>query len=556
MISSKKEQEDTTNLIISFLKEYAEHKKKVETLNNNFLSLLSNLIKENQINKELINNLSNKVNELETKQELNFKKSINSINDLNNKNENNFHLIGQMISSMDVESKKQLNELNKLSNTLINLEEIISSNNDLFSVESDKQKIEFGKINEEIITLKNITKNKITEVNENIVSVGEFLDVESNKNNDEFNALKKLTNDKITEVNNNIGCIERLISTDSNKLFNKLDVLYKLENGLNNIYLDHHNEIKSLLSSHIDVTNNLNKAVQFFTQNYSICKMYFFNNQEKELKQYLDTDELFRLCYFNNIKFLSYSPAENKILLQTKEGIILGTNNRFYTIKEVIGFDGYSVPQLYQFKEFVVFDIGMNRGYASLRFAEFENCAAVYGFEIDDDTYNKAIYNINLNTPLSKKIKPYNFGLSNVNKKKKLYYLEGADGLNTLKKEFIDIQYELKDNKEKIQTKFVEVKNASEIIGNIIKKDKISSNIVLKIDTEGSEYDILDELINSGLINKIDLIIGEGHNFNNKDVTKKLSDLGFKEIDKKDNIIVYNFAYVRKEHYDIWKLKK
>ncbi len=59
--------------------------------------------------------------------------------------------------------------------------------------------------------------------------------------------------------------------------------------------------------------------------------------------------------------------------------------------------DGYSVPQLYQFKEFVVFDIELNRGYAALKFANLDSCKAVYGFKINDDTYDFALENFNLN---------------------------------------------------------------------------------------------------------------------------------------------------------------
>ena len=156
---------------------------------------------------------------------------------------------------------------------------------------------------------------------------------------------------------------------------------------------------------------------------------------------------------------------------------------------------------------------------------------------------------------MSKKIIPYNFGLSNQNKELELYYLEGADGLNTIQNDFIDIQYELKENKGKIKSKYVDVKKSSEIIGDIIENNNIKSNLVLKIDVEGSEFDILDDLIDSGLINKFDLILGEGHNFNDRDVSEDLLNLGFKEIEKKDNVIVYNFAYVKEDYYDIWPLR-
>ena len=346
-----------------------------------------------------------------------------------------------------------------------------------------------------------------------------------------------------------------MIINESKNQLDAIQDLKEIQIDFNKTYFQKQNIIRNLMDSQIDVNADLNNAIKLFTQNYHECKNYFFNDYERELRQYLNTDDLFRLCYFNNIKFLSYSPSENKILLKTKEGIILGTNNRFYTIKEVIGFDGYSVPQLYMFDDFVVFDVGMNRAYASLRFAQFENCSAVYGFEIDDETYNKAVFNININPKLSKKIIPYNFGLSNQNKELELYYLEGADGLNTIQNDFIDIQYELKENKGKIKSKYVDVKKSSEIIGDIIENNNIKSNLVLKIDVEGSEFDILDDLIDSGLINKFDLILGEGHNFNDRDVSEDLLNLGFKEIEKKDNVIVYNFAYVKEDYYDIWPLR-
>lgn len=76
----------------------------------------------------------------------------------------------------------------------------------------------------------------------------------------------------------------------------------------------------------------------------------------------------------------------------------------------------------------------------------------------------------------------------------------------------------------------------------------------MKVDTEGSEYDIIDDLIESGLINKIDLIVGEGHKFNNRNISDDLLKIGFKEIEYRDYEIVYNFAFIKEEYYDFWPL--
>ena len=300
---------------------------------------------------------------------------------------------------------------------------------------------------------------------------------------------------------------------------------------------------------------NSDSKISIFTDNFSEFKRYFFKDEEENLKKFLNTEDLFKLCYFNDIEFLSFSPAENKLLLKDKFGTILATNNRYYNILEVIAYDSYSVPQLYEFDDFVVFDIGMNRGYSSLRFAEFDNCSRVYGFEIDDVTYDKAVYHKKLNPQLADKLKLHNFGISNKNSKEELYFLKGADTLSTLEPDFVDIEFQLKAAKDKVETKLVEVRRASEVIGHIVERDNIKSKIVLKIDTEGSEYKIIDDLIQSNTINEVDLILGEGHKFCDEDIGLKLENAGFKLIKRTDFDIVYNFAYVKGEYFDKWLLK-
>ena len=300
---------------------------------------------------------------------------------------------------------------------------------------------------------------------------------------------------------------------------------------------------------------NSDSKISIFTDNFSEFKRYSFKDEEENLKKFLNTEDLFKLCYFNDIEFLSFSPAENKLLLKDKFGTILATNNRYYNILEVIAYDSYSVPQLYEFDDFVVFDIGMNRGYSSLRFAEFDNCSMVYGFEIDDVTYDKAVYHKKLNPQLADKLKLHNFGISNKNSKEELYFLKGADTLSTLEPDFVDIEFQLKAAKDKVETKLVEVRRASEVIEHIIERDNIKSKIVLKIDTEGSEYKIIDDLIQSNTINNVDLILGEGHKFCDDDIGLKLENAGFKLIKRTDFDIVYNFAYVKGEYFDKWLLK-
>lgn len=378
----------------------------------------------------------------------------------------------------------------------------------------------------------------------------------------------------ITSYENNQSNMDNLIKSITDEyaknheiyIHNQKEILLLLDNLLKNDY-----EIKNRLSQIEEVIkdyqnkviNNQNfvkstlkETFDFFNSDYDICKRYFFNDKENILKNYLDTDELFKMCYFKDIQFLSYSPAENRILLKTKEGIILGTNNRFYTLKEVIAFDGYAIPQFYQFNDFVVFDIGMNRGYSVLRFANFDSCKEVYGFEIDDNTYKIALDNLNLNPLLKDKIKTYNFGLSDEDGEVDLYYLDGCDGLTTTVKSFTNVQNEFKINRSKIKIKKGKVKKASNIILDILKKDNIDSKIVLKIDTEGSEYKIINDLIDNGLITSFDVILGEGHIFSDEEIGDNLLNFGFKKIEKIIYKETYSFCYVKQEHFKLWPVKR
>lgn len=319
---------------------------------------------------------------------------------------------------------------------------------------------------------------------------------------------------------------------------------------INNLINDYHKnqeKINLFIDDYFSNRDDLYKAVDIFNKNYYKCKEYFFRGEEHLFN--LDTDYFFQMCFFNNMKLLAYSPFENKIYLKTEDGIVIATNDRFFTIDIVLARKEYSVPQIHQFKEFVVFDIGMNRGYASLNFASYDSCKAVYGFEIDSDTYDFALENFKLNPNLSEKIKPHNFGLYNEERELDLYYIPGYDGITTTKLEFAKIQPEWVREREQMKIKKAKVKEAGAVISNIIEKENITSNIILKIDTEGAENKIIDDLIDKGVLNKMDLIIGEMH-MGEIDLDGKLD--GFKRISPSPTSDIYNFCFVKEEFYNVF----
>ncbi|MEI0621054.1 FkbM family methyltransferase [Brachyspira pilosicoli] len=131
--------------------------------------------------------------------------------------------------------------------------------------------------------------------------------------------------------------------------------------------------------------------------------------------------------------------------------------------------------------------------------------------------------NIDIN-PLKDKVYLYNFGLSNCNKTIKVAYYPFHDYLSSINKNHIDII----DKLEKMEYIENYIKDTADVLKKIIKEDKIDNDIVIKIDTEGSEYDIFDSLLNNyiDIFDKVKLFIGEFH-FGTNGIDKKLEDLGF-----------------------------
>lgn len=340
------------------------------------------------------------------------------------------------------------------------------------------------------------------------------------------------------------------------KIKNPFNFIKKANKSFN-LYLMNHKKILNHIikfdsfliqyNKNQDFINEFVPAMRRLDHFYNNNKEYFFNGEEKLFNE-IDTNQFFQMCFFNNIKLLSYSPLENRILIETENGIRLITNHYYFVIDEIFGKNEYSVPTLYLFNEFVVFDIGMNRGYAALKFASFDSCKAVYGFEIDENTYNFALDNFKANPKLSKKINSYPFGLSNIDDEIEFYSLSDFDGLTTTEFEFTEVHDVWVNKKENIIVKKNIVRPAGDIISEIIKNESIKSKIVVKIDTEGSEPKIIDDLISKGLLNKIDVIMGEMHSLE-YDLEKKL--IGFKKVREiHQTETTYSFCFVKKELFN------
>jgi FkbM family methyltransferase len=241
---------------------------------------------------------------------------------------------------------------------------------------------------------------------------------------------------------------------------------------------------------------------------YSSNQLSLFGKHGELLLRYLKS---------GNISFEKMN-GENEIMLVlfNNNDIRLHVHNydNLQVIEEVF------INQVYDFQSlenYVVCDVGMNIGIASLYFASFENVEKVYGYEPFLQTFERARENLELNKELALKIETYNYGLGNKNEM--LEVPKPADGFlgGSTSSGFIEMLPEelKKDNMQ------VEIKDICQSIKQL-KQNHPGRKLILKLDCEGAEYDILEKLDAENMINDISVFMIEFHFKGKKTLQKTL----------------------------------
>jgi FkbM family methyltransferase len=172
-------------------------------------------------------------------------------------------------------------------------------------------------------------------------------------------------------------------------------------------------------------------------------------------------------------------------------------------------------------KSWVVVDIGMNVGFASLFYCLNKAVTKVYGFEPFLPTYRQALRNIGLNRTLSDKIVPHQFGLGSDDDSMVVDYSAnqrgrvGIFGTSLIRGEV----------HSRTQEK-IEIRKASAVLKDIIGWSG-DAEYLAKIDTEGSEYGILQDLFEESLLGKFSIVIIEWHEQGPGALLKWLTQSGF-----------------------------
>ncbi len=180
----------------------------------------------------------------------------------------------------------------------------------------------------------------------------------------------------------------------------------------------------------------------------------------------------------------------------------------------------------------VVWDIGMNVGAASLFFAQMPEVEAVLGYEPVTPTYDAALKNLAANLDAAKKIKTFNTGISAQAGTAEVEYHEDVSGSASLH------GYVFRIPGLKMRMEPITLLAANDVLAQI-RSDYPDMQIVIKVDCEGSEYDIIPALASSPDLEAVSVIMVEYHRQGPEKLLDALRGKGFTFIirpDKDDEV--------------------
>ena len=180
---------------------------------------------------------------------------------------------------------------------------------------------------------------------------------------------------------------------------------------------------------------------------------------------------------------------------------VLSTSQILQILKEVF-IDG--IYDIQYPRPVVVIDIGMNVGIVSLLLAKRLK-APVFAYEPFPKTFEHAQENFSLNQEFSYLIRSFNFGLGLERSTVKAVYCpdsSGDCGVVPIPQEYqLGKQTEIQD---------IEIFPVNNII-DLVLKEHPDREVLLKVDCEGSEYEIIQSLKESRYIERVSIIMMEWH---------------------------------------------
>lgn len=255
-------------------------------------------------------------------------------------------------------------------------------------------------------------------------------------------------------------------------------------------------------------------------------------NDKRKIAPYLDKYNIvenYNLLFNSKEYVLNLNKKfENLAIENHKDGFLVSfldlkiyveSNEEFHVLNEIFVRNDYD---FISGSKAVVIDIGANIGITSLFFSRFDYVDKIYAFEPVKDTFEHAQYNLRLNDEIHKIEWIKNIGLGK-NSRKEIFLFDKHFKGNTGVRGVSSPSYTNNDNAKERE---VQIEDATLEIGKIV-KDAKDRKIIVKMDCEGGEYEILENLYKSGMINQIDVLVLEWHDKGSQIIEEMLINSGF-----------------------------
>ncbi len=212
--------------------------------------------------------------------------------------------------------------------------------------------------------------------------------------------------------------------------------------------------------------------------------------------------------------------TENGKLFIDIRGVVLNPT----TAEEVFITHEIFFKGIYNFvfpRKCIVVDVGMNVGIASLFFSSLDNVLKVYSFEPFLPTFEHAKYNLSLNEKLSQNIVPQNIGLGSRSETLVVDYdyankgQAGVGGTTFIRSEL-----------EEVERQTIVLKDTAPVMRELLNRHPDTA-FALKLDCEGSEYEIVRNLLEHNLLGLFSIVFIEWHQQGPETLLTSLRSSGF-----------------------------
>lgn len=219
---------------------------------------------------------------------------------------------------------------------------------------------------------------------------------------------------------------------------------------------------------------------------------------------------------------------KNLSIINHKEGflvrfldlnIYVESEEEFHILNEIFVRNDYDFSSGVQS---IVIDIGANIGITSLFFSRLNYVDKIYAFEPVKETFEQAVYNFSLNVTIQKIVLFKNIGLGK-NSRKEVFLFDNKWKGNTGLRGKSSPSYEKNANAKQIE---VQLESATLEIAKIIAENS-GKKVIVKMDCEGGEYEILEDLYQSEMLHRIDVLLLEWHDRGSQLIEEILINSGF-----------------------------